>query len=88
MLNSFRLPQHILKAINDCPGGCQPSWVFYAVPKNPLTMPYLCRCLKCLSYWEVTAGGEIMNVQRDPIQKLVVAIEEAVQQIQRLKAID
>ena len=64
MINPFnRLLPQVAKALNDCPNNCQPSWVFFAVPRDPLTMPYPCRCMKCLSYWEVTAGGGVINIQ-------------------------
>ena len=46
-----------------CPAGCEPSFVLQLNPQPHLmTTPgrkHYCRCLRCLTYWEVNHQGEV-----------------------------
>ena len=48
------------RAMNNCVNGCDPPFVMVAQSTNILKNA-MCRCVKCLSYWEVTSLGEIVN---------------------------
>lgn len=74
------IPPHIIPRLNHCQGWCDPGWVWYAIPGNPLTMNWACRCLKCLTYWEVTPAGEVRNIQR-PVREMV-ALAAVLDQVQ------
>lgn len=59
-----RPPEVQIKGVASCPMGCEPNWCVQAIPKpGPEKRNAMGRCFMCLTYWEVTVGGKIVNLK-------------------------
>lgn len=64
--SSSQLPIKYQKAILECPDKCDPPMIWQAIPANPILdvkRNARCRCLSCLTYWEVNNRGEVINIR-------------------------
>ena len=60
-------PPKQVKTLAICPSGCDPPLVFWAIPDpkvyDTTKRNGFARCLRCLTYWEATIDGEIVNIK-------------------------
>lgn len=54
------------QAATTCPAGCIPPLIISASPKPGSVARAYCRCLRCMTYWEVTPTGKVINRQDWP----------------------
>ena len=60
------------KGTRGCPQGCDPPMIFKILPPPKDQEHNSCaRCLRCLTYWEVTPQGMMVNMRR-PLEAFVV----------------
>ena len=78
------LPTPYEKAINTCPSDCDPPLILKAVPPKLSFQNAICRCVRCLSYWEVTPEGKVVN-QRRAIDLKLEGIEKMLEKIQKME---
>ncbi len=58
----------VMKALQVCPDGCDPSTILQAVPPPGMigpgmVLPYA-RCIRCLTFWEVgIPDGKVKNIR-------------------------
>jgi len=60
-LGAIRFPQAYSNAISKCPLGCDPPMIMSAIPPPSRKQNGICRCIRCLTYWEVEPDGTIVN---------------------------
>ena len=46
-----------------CPSGCKPPLIMNAIPNPGAVARSFNRCLRCLTYWEVSPSGEVINIR-------------------------
>lgn len=53
------------KGTRTCPQGCDPPMIIKALPP-PRDQQHngLARCMRCLTYWEITPQGIMVNMRR------------------------
>lgn len=58
-------PAKVLAGFKECPAGCYPNLVLYSAEGAHVLHPQNAfgRCIRCLTYWEVTPQGEVVNIR-------------------------
>ena len=53
------------KGTRACPAGCDPAMIMKGLPPpRDQERNGIARCLRCLTYWEVTPQGLVVNMRR------------------------